>query len=87
MLISYHYSGTDKPNIHPYPLAKLMRRRYMEHKQSLLAHLYTFSVVAKFLSFTLAAEELCLTQGAVSQRIKNLKKIWASSYLFALLAN
>ncbi|CAM2745804.1 hypothetical protein VIOR103205_00950 [Vibrio ordalii] len=45
----------------------------MEHKEHLLAHLYTFSVVAKFLSFTLAAEELCLTQGAVSQRIKKLE--------------
>lgn len=46
----------------------------MEHKQNLLTHLYTFSVVAKFLSFTLAAEELCLTQGAVSQRIKKLEE-------------
>lgn len=36
--------------------------------------MYTFSVVAKFLSFTLAAEELCLTQGAVSQRIKKLEE-------------
>ncbi len=46
----------------------------MEHKQNLLAQLYTFSVVAKFLSFTLAAEELCVTQGAVSQRIKKLEE-------------
>ncbi|WJV53015.1 LysR substrate-binding domain-containing protein [Pectobacteriaceae bacterium CE90] len=46
----------------------------MEHKQHLLANLYTFSVVAKFLSFTLAAEELCLTQGAVSQRIKKIEQ-------------
>ncbi|MFM2486941.1 LysR substrate-binding domain-containing protein [Celerinatantimonas yamalensis] len=46
----------------------------MDNKQSLLAQLYTFSVVAKFLSFTLAAEELCLTQGAVSQRIKKLEE-------------
>ncbi|MEA9390242.1 LysR substrate-binding domain-containing protein [Acerihabitans sp. TG2] len=46
----------------------------MEHKQNLLTYLYTFSVVAKFLSFTLAAEELCLTQGAVSYRIKKLEQ-------------
>lgn len=46
----------------------------MKHKEHLLAHLYTFSVVAKFRSFTLAAEELCLTQGAVSQRIKKLEE-------------
>ncbi|MBY8175733.1 LysR family transcriptional regulator [Vibrio fluvialis] len=46
----------------------------MEHKEHLLAHLYTFSIVAKFLSFTLAAEELSLTQGAVSQRIKKLEE-------------
>jgi LysR family transcriptional regulator, D-serine deaminase activator len=45
----------------------------MDNKQSLIANLYTFSVVAKFLSFTLASEELCLTQGAVSQRIKKLE--------------
>ncbi|SJN60013.1 Glycine cleavage system transcriptional activator [Vibrio ruber DSM 16370] len=45
----------------------------MADKQNILANLYTFSVVAKFLSFTLAAEELCLTQGAVSQRIKKLE--------------
>jgi LysR family D-serine deaminase transcriptional activator len=46
----------------------------IENKQNLLSNLYTFSVVAKFLSFTLAAEELCLTQGAVSQRIKKLEQ-------------
>lgn len=46
----------------------------MQHKQHLLSHMYTFSVVARFLSFTLAAEELNLTQGAVSQRIKKLEE-------------
>ncbi len=46
----------------------------MDNKQTLIANLYSFSVVAKFLSFTLAAEELCLTQGAVSQRIKKLEQ-------------
>ncbi|PJC88068.1 LysR family transcriptional regulator [Vibrio sp. HA2012] len=46
----------------------------MDNKQSMIANLYTFSVVAKFLSFTLASEELCLTQGAVSQRIKKLEQ-------------
>lgn len=46
----------------------------MDNKPSLIANLYTFSVVANFLSFTLASEELCLTQGAVSQRIKKLEE-------------
>ena len=45
----------------------------MDNKQSLIANLYTFSVVAKSLSFTQASEELFLTQGAVSQRIKKLE--------------
>lgn len=35
--------------------------------------LHTFSVVAKYLSFTKAAEELCITQGAVSQQIAQLE--------------
>ena len=46
----------------------------MDNKQALLANMHTFSVVARFLSFTKAGEELCLTQGAVSHRIKNLEK-------------
>ena len=46
----------------------------MDRKQQLLANMHTFSVAAKFLSFTKAAEELCITQGAVSQRIKSLEQ-------------
>lgn len=46
----------------------------MDNKQALLSNMHTFSVVARLLSFTKAAEELCLTQGAVSHRIKNLEK-------------
>ncbi|MDF2152251.1 LysR substrate-binding domain-containing protein [Vibrio sp. CAU 1672] len=46
----------------------------MERKQQMLANMYTFSVAAKFLSFTKAAEELFITQGAVSQRIKLLEE-------------
>ncbi|MEJ6120662.1 LysR substrate-binding domain-containing protein [Vibrio sp. 2-Bac 85] len=45
----------------------------MDRKQLIIANLYTFNVAAKCLSFTKAAEELCLTQGAVSQRIKQLE--------------
>ncbi|ABM04546.1 transcriptional regulator of LysR family protein [Psychromonas ingrahamii 37] len=41
-------------------------------KKLIMANLYTFSVAAKYLSFTKAAEELYLTQGAISQRIKQL---------------
>ncbi|WP_019613361.1 LysR substrate-binding domain-containing protein [Psychromonas ossibalaenae] len=46
----------------------------MDNKQALLANMHTFSVAARLLSFTKAGEELCLTQGAVSHRIKNLEK-------------
>lgn len=37
-------------------------------EQSMLALLHTFEVSARHLSFTKAAEELFLTQGAISQR-------------------
>ena len=46
----------------------------MDRKQLLLANMHTFSVAARFLSFTKAAEELFITQGAVSHRIKSLEK-------------
>lgn len=46
----------------------------MERKQHVVANLYTFNIAAKCLSFTRAAEELNLTQAAVSQRIKQLEQ-------------
>lgn len=46
----------------------------MDNKQQLLAHLHTFSIAAKHLSFTLAANELFMTQSAVSHRIKKLEQ-------------
>ncbi|MDW6003626.1 LysR substrate-binding domain-containing protein [Vibrio mangrovi] len=46
----------------------------MDRKQLLLTNMHTFSIAAKFLSFTRAAEELCISQGAVSQRIKGLEQ-------------
>lgn len=46
----------------------------MDRKQLVITNLYTFYIAAKCLSFTKAAEELCLTQGAVSQRIKQLEQ-------------
>ncbi|WP_411991096.1 LysR substrate-binding domain-containing protein [Agarivorans sp. DSG3-1] len=45
----------------------------MDKKQQQLTNMHTFSVAAKFLSFTKAAEELFISQGAVSQRIKQLE--------------
>ncbi|WP_047043240.1 LysR substrate-binding domain-containing protein [Vibrio mexicanus] len=45
----------------------------LSNKQQLLSLLHTFSVAAKHLSFTLAADELFLTQGGVSHRIKKLE--------------
>lgn len=45
----------------------------MEINPSLWAHLSTFVEVTRSMSFTHAAESLCITQGAVSQRIKSLE--------------
>ncbi|MBW3694545.1 LysR family transcriptional regulator [Vibrio sp. T187] len=45
----------------------------MANQQLLLRNLHTFNVAAKTMSFTLAAQELHLTQGAVSHRIKVLE--------------
>ena len=36
--------------------------------------LYSFTVVAKHMSFTKAAEDLCITQSAVSHRIRCLEQ-------------
>ncbi len=41
---------------------------------TVLSNLPCFCAAAKSLSFTIAAEELCLTQGAVSHRIKKLEE-------------
>ncbi|MGR5111329.1 LysR substrate-binding domain-containing protein [Vibrio jasicida] len=46
----------------------------MDRKQQMLSNMYTFAIAGKFLSFTKAAEELFITQGAVSQRIKSLEE-------------
>lgn len=45
----------------------------MANEQLLLRNLHTFNVAAKSLSFTVAAKQLHLTQGAVSHRIKTLE--------------
>lgn len=42
-------------------------------EQDMLALLHTFQIAARHLSFTKAAEELFITQGAVSQRIRRLE--------------
>ncbi len=41
---------------------------------NLLGYLHTFECASRHLSFTLAAEELCLTPSAVSHRMKKLEK-------------
>lgn len=46
----------------------------MLEQQSILALLQTFEVTARHLSFTLAAHEMNLTQGAVSHRIRKLEE-------------
>ncbi|MGD8231210.1 LysR substrate-binding domain-containing protein [Vibrio sp. TRT 1302] len=45
----------------------------MANQQTLLRNLHTFNVAAQRMSFTVAAKELHLTQGAVSHRIKVLE--------------
>lgn len=47
----------------------------IHNRQQLLSLLHTFSVAARHLSFTLAADELFVTQGGVSQRIKKLEDL------------
>lgn len=42
-----------------------------------LASLRAFEAVARHLSFTRAAEELGMTQAAVSYQIRMLKSVWA----------
>ncbi|CAH8242690.1 LysR substrate-binding domain-containing protein [Vibrio aestuarianus] len=46
----------------------------MNQKQQILSNMYAFAIAGKSLSFTKAGEELFITQGAVSQRIKCLEK-------------
>ncbi|WP_341487450.1 LysR substrate-binding domain-containing protein [Pararhizobium sp. A13] len=46
------------------------KRRYLPS----LGSFATFEVAAKYLSFTLAGNELCVTQAAVSQQIRGLEK-------------
>ena len=45
----------------------------MKHKLPTFGLLNTFEVAARHLSFTVASQELCLTQGAVSRQIKALE--------------
>jgi Bacterial regulatory helix-turn-helix protein, lysR family len=49
---------------------KPLRRRHLPS----LGALATFEIAAKHLSFTLAARELNITQGAVSQQIRLLER-------------
>ncbi len=46
----------------------------MRYSHLQLSHMATFVTVAKSMSFTLASEELCLTQGAISHRISSLEQ-------------
>ncbi|MGV2986320.1 LysR substrate-binding domain-containing protein [Vibrio sp. E150_011] len=46
----------------------------ISNRQQQLSLLHTFSIAAKHLSFTRAADELFLTQGGISHRIKKLEK-------------
>lgn len=46
----------------------------MDSKQALLKNMHTFNVAVKTMSFKAAANELHLTQSAVSHRIKVLEQ-------------
>lgn len=59
---------TDRPD--PPPAKPIVRRRYLPS----LGSFATFEVAAKHLSFTLAAQELNVTQAAISQQIRALEK-------------
>src|SRR5262245_57704622 len=48
--------------------------RPMVHSSSLLRQLKTFEVTARHMSFTRAADELCISQAAVSHQIKTLEE-------------
>lgn len=45
----------------------------MKHRLPSFGLLNTFEIAARHLSFTVASQELCLTQGAVSRQIKTLE--------------
>lgn len=45
----------------------------MAHSSSLLRHLKTFEVASRHMSFTRAADELCISQAAVSHQIRTLE--------------
>ncbi|EGL6022639.1 LysR family transcriptional regulator, partial [Salmonella enterica] len=47
----------------------------MLEQQSTLALLQSFEIAARHMSFTLAAKELNLTQGAMSHRIRQLEAL------------
>lgn len=53
----------------------------MDRKQQMLSNMYTFAVAGKCLSFTKAAEELFITQGAVASALSHWKNNWVSAYL------
>ncbi|WP_163132917.1 LysR family transcriptional regulator, partial [Agarivorans sp. Alg241-V36] len=46
----------------------------MNRKLQMLSNMYVFAIAGKSLSFTKAGEELFISQGAVSQRIKSLEE-------------
>ena len=56
------------------PPARLWGDNVIEPDSIEIPHLETFCKAAELLNFTAAAEVLCLTQAAVSQRIKALEQ-------------
>src|SRR6266478_6144517 len=56
------------------PPARLWGDNVIEPDSIEIPHLETFCKAAELLNFTAAAEVLCLTQAAVSQRIKALEE-------------
>ena len=70
-----NHNGTGQSNDNKSSLneKKLMEKTIVRHFPSLNA-LRAFEASARHLSFTKAAEELCVTQGAVSRQIKQLEE-------------
>ena len=64
---------SDKPKLLPYG-SKIFKNRLMKHNLPPLDSLKAFEAAARRLSITLAADEFCLTKGAVSYQIKRLEQ-------------
>ncbi|WP_342667056.1 LysR substrate-binding domain-containing protein [Leisingera methylohalidivorans] len=69
-LTSCNYCGSPVWN----RIAALRNHQLRKYQLPALSQLHTFEAVSRRMSFTAAADELCLTQSAVSRQIKSLEE-------------